>query len=61
MRTVGAEIRYRVSLSLSLPSSKSTFSQPLKNKLTSEVVRIGSIIIFHPRKLRKAKFFIVTV
>ena len=33
-------------LSLSLPSSKSTFPQPFKEKCISEVVRIGSIIIF---------------
>ena len=44
---------------LSLPSSKSTFSQPFKEKCTSEVIRIGSIIIFHLSKLWKAKFFIL--
>ena len=37
-------------LTLSLPSSISTFSQPFKKKCTSEVVRIGSIIIFHLSK-----------
>ena len=35
------------SLTLSLPSSKSTFSQPSKEKCISAVVRTGSIIIFH--------------
>ena len=42
--------------SLSLPSSKSTFSQPFNRKCISEVERIGSIIIFHLNKLWKAKF-----
>ena len=46
-------------LSLSLPSSKSTFSQPFKEKFISDVVRIGHIIIFHLSKLWKAKFFIL--
>ena len=32
-------------LTLSLPSSKSTFSQPFKEKCTSEIVRVVSIII----------------
>ena len=40
-------------LTLSLPSSKSTFSQPFKEKCISEVVRIGSIIILHLIKLWK--------
>ena len=44
-------------LSLSLPSSKSTFSQLFKEKCMSEVVIIGSIIIFDLRKLWKAKSF----
>ena len=46
-------------LTLPLPSSKSTFSQPFKEKCTSDVVRIGSIITFHQSKLWKAKFFIL--
>ena len=37
---------------------KSIFSQPLKEKYISEVLRIGSIIAFHLSKLWKAKFFI---
>ena len=43
------------SLTLSLPSSKSTFPQPFKKKFISEVVRIGWIIIFHLNKLLKTK------
>ena len=39
-----------------LPSSKSTFSQPSKEKCISEVMRIGSMILFHLSKLWKAKF-----
>ena len=35
----------------SLPSSKSTFSQLLKEKCLREVVRIGNIIAFHLSKL----------
>ena len=46
-------------LTLSLLSSKSTFSQTFKEKCIIEVVRIGSIIIFHLRKLWKTKFFIL--
>ena len=46
-------------LTLSLPSSKSTFSQPLKEKCISEVVRIGSITIFRLSELWKAMFFIL--
>ena len=46
-------------VTLSLPSSKRTFSQPFKEKCISEVMRIGSIIIFHLSKLWKAKFFIL--
>ena len=46
-------------LTLPLPSSKSTFSQPFQEKCISEVVRICSIIIFHLSKLWKAKFFIL--
>ena len=48
-------------LTLSLPSSKSTFSQPLKEKMysISDVVRVGSRIIFHLSKRWKAKFFIL--
>ena len=39
--------RYCSRLTLSLASSKSTFSQLPKEKCISEVVRIGSIILFH--------------
>ena len=46
-------------LTLSLLSSKSTFSQPFKEKCVSEVVRICSIIIFHLSKLWKVKFSIL--
>ena len=42
-----------------LQSSKSTFSQPFKEKHIGEVVRIGSAIIFHLSKRWKAKFFIL--
>ena len=46
-------------LNLSRPSSKSTFSQPFKEKCISEVVKLGSIIIVRLSKLWKAfkKFF----
>ena len=37
----------------------STFSQKFKEKSMSDVVRIGSIIIFHLSKLWKGKFFIL--
>ena len=43
----------------SLPSSRNTFFRPFKEKCKSEVVRIGGIIIFHPSKLLKAKFFLL--
>ena len=46
-----------ISSTISLPSLKSTFSQPFKEKCKSEVVRIGSIIKFRMSKLREAKFF----
>ena len=49
----------RLECLLSLQSSKSTFSQRLKEKCISEVVRIGSIIILHLSKLWKANFFIL--
>ena len=39
---------------ISLPSSKNTSSKPFKGECISEVVRIGSITIFHLRKLLKA-------
>ena len=42
-----------------LPSSKSAFSQPFKDKFISEVVRIASIIIFHLSKLWRARFSIL--
>ena len=46
-------------LTLSLPSSKLVHSlNLLKEKCISEVVRIGSIIIFYLSKLEKAKFSI---
>ena len=38
---------------------KVAFSQPFKAKCISEVVRIGSIIIFHLSRLWKDKFFIL--
>ena len=38
-------------LTLSLPSSKSAFSQPFKEKYMSDVVRISSVILFHLSKL----------
>ena len=44
---------------LSLPRSRSKFSQPFREKCISEVVRIDSIILFHRYKLWKAKFFIL--
>ena len=44
---------------LPLPSSKSTFSQPFKDNCISELVRIGSIIIFCLSKLWEARFFIL--
>ena len=43
----------------SLQSSKTTFSQPFKDKCISDILRIGSIIIFHLSKLWKANFFIL--
>ena len=46
-------------LTLSLLSSKSTFSQPFKEKCVSEVARICSIIIFHLSKPLKVKFSIL--
>ena len=42
-------------LALSLQSSKSTFSHHLKKTCISEVVRIGSKIVFHLSKLWKVK------
>ena len=36
-------------LAFSLPSSKSTFSQPFKDKHLSDAVRIDRMIIFHLR------------
>ena len=48
-------------LTLSLPSSKSTFSQPFKYIYISYVVRISSIIIFNLSNLEwKAKFSILS-
>ena len=38
---------------------RSTFTQPFKEKCRSDVVRIGSIIMFHLSKLWKAKFFML--
>ena len=46
-------------LTLSLPSSKSALSQPFEDECKSDVVRIGTMIIFHLSKLWKAKFFIL--
>ena len=50
-----------ISLSLTplLPRSKGTFSRPFKAKCIRDMVRIGSIIIFHLSKLWKAKFLIL--
>ena len=50
---------YAACLTLSLPSSRSTFSQPFQEKCISEVVRIGVIIICHLSKLWKNKFSIL--
>ena len=48
-----------MTLTRSLKSSKSTFSQPFgKRKCIIEVVRVGSIIVFHLSKLSNAKFLI---
>ena len=44
---------------LPCPSSKSTLSQPLKETCMSKVVGIGSMIIFHLSRLRKATFSIL--
>ena len=41
------------------PHSKITFSQAFKEKCVSEVVRIGSMVIFYLGKLWKAKFFML--
>ena len=46
-------------LNLSLPSSKSTFSKPIKEKCMSEVAGIASIIVFHLSKLWRATFSIL--
>ena len=46
-------------LTPSLPNSKSTFSQPPKEKCIREKVKIGSRVIFHLSELWKAKFFIL--
>ena len=51
--------KQRFRLTLSLPSSKSTFFQPFKEKCISEVMSIGRIIIFRLSKLWKPKFFIL--
>ena len=53
----GIHTHWPVELTLWFPSAKRTFSQPFKERCISEVARIGSIIIFHLGKLRKAKFF----
>ena len=44
---------------LSLPSSTWAFPQPFEDKRISEVVRIGSIIIFYLNKVWKAMLFIL--
>ena len=41
-------------LTLSLPSSTRTFSEPFKEQCIREVVRSGSIIILHPSKAMKS-------
>ena len=43
-------------LTLSLLSSKCTFSQPFKEKFIGEVMRIGSIILFSLSEAMKSKF-----
>ena len=48
---------YLFSLAVTLPNSTSTFTQTFES--ISDVLRIGSIIIFHLSKLRKAKFFML--
>ena len=55
-RCFGTAMIILLALTLSLLSSKSTFSKPFKRKCISEVARIVSIIIFHLSKLWKAKF-----
>ena len=57
-RNVCACLSKCVHVTLSLPSSKTTFSPPFKEKCIGEVVRIGSIIISHLSKLWNTKFFI---
>ena len=47
-----------VPITLSLPTSKRTFSRPFKGKYISKVVGKGTVIIFHLGELWKAKFFI---
>ena len=44
---------------LTHPGSWSTFSQPFTEICASDVVRVGSIVIFHLSKLWKAKFFVL--
>ena len=46
-------------LILSIPGSKSTFSQPFEENCISEVVRIGRIFISHLSKLWKVRVFIL--
>ena len=43
------------SLTLFLPSSKTTFSQPFKEQCIREVVRVGSIIIFYLSKAMRSQ------
>ena len=59
LRINNRETSGKTVLTLSLPSSNSTFSYPFKKKCISDEVRIGSIIIFHLSKLWKAKFSIL--
>ena len=49
------KLDYLILLTLSLPSSKSTFSQPLQEECVSEMLRIGSIIILHLSKAMKSQ------
>ena len=51
----GSDLTDNQSLSGSLPSSRSTFSQPFKDRCISEVARIGSLIIFHLSKAMKSQ------
>ena len=61
MSKVFFTVKWVTILTLSLPNSKSKFSKPFKEKCLSEVVRIGSIIVFHLSNLWNAKLLITSV